>query len=103
MKNLKCPDCSSQAVSKREKFRASMFGSSINCLSCSASLKTGGGLISNIIGSVSGSVFLYVIIFSVANNSWLYVIAALITTWFLISIVIFYSSLKLVGRKQLRI
>jgi len=103
MENLNCPDCNNQTASKGEKARIAFLGGSINCLSCGAKLKAGGRLYSNIIGSVIGSLFLFVVIYALAIKSWLPVIATLIASWLTISITIYFSGFKRVGTKRFKI
>ena len=103
MKNLNCPDCNNMVATKSEKTRIAFLGGSLVCEKCGAQLKVGGRFFTTLIGAAVGSVFLYVVLYSLAVNSWLPVIFVVILAWCLVSTVIYFSGFKRVGTKRFHI
>lgn len=103
MKHLNCPDCNSTASTKTKKIRIAFLGGTLSCDSCGAQLKTGGRLLSSLIGAALGTAFFYVAIHSLTTGSWLPLVSVIILGWCFLSSAIYFSRFERSGRKRFSI
>jgi predicted RNA-binding Zn-ribbon protein involved in translation (DUF1610 family) len=100
---LKCPACGQNGITKLQKLKLSLFSGQAKCSECGQLLKPKGKFASVFIGAITGSVFLYVGLYSLAIESWLPIILLLFGAYFLSAIPPYILGLTYSGKKQFKL
>ena len=64
MNNKICPNCSTEGISKKEKFLHSLFGKAIRCNNCGVNLKIHYGLIKHVVVVFIGQLIFFPVFIS---------------------------------------
>lgn len=86
-----------------QKAKISLLGTKVECKSCGTLLGAGGQWFGLLVASALGSVFLFVGLYAVSVSSWWPIVAVIMVSVILATIVFYFTGLKRVRRKQLNL